>query len=119
MFIMITTTNHNIYESLRQWWTKTSRPYVKEKWMLRKLGPKTYLFELNGATLALLRDLKERYNGDVMISLVEILHGDYHYPEEILKEVKKCRNNKTFLSKETLEKLSKIKPRYSLRLNEK
>ncbi|EMR73848.1 hypothetical protein MBGDN05_00441 [Thermoplasmatales archaeon SCGC AB-539-N05] len=37
MYLMITTTNENIHEALRTWWTKTSRPYVKD-WIMRKLG---------------------------------------------------------------------------------
>ena len=117
MYLMITVTNYNLHRCLSSWWSETKRPYVKQ-WMLRKLGPRTYLFELNGATLALLWELKAKYNGDVQISVVELIY-EPNIPEEVKKEVKKCQNNKTFLSKETLEKLSEIQPNYSTRLREK
>ena len=117
MYLMITTTNHNIHRALSSWWTATYRPYVKE-WMVRKLGPRTYLFKLNGATLALLWELKQKYNGDVQLSVVELIY-EPNIPNEVKKEVKECQNNKTFLSKETLEKLSEIQPNYSIRLREK
>ena len=118
MYLMITTTNENIHRSLREWWRGAKRPYVKDKWMVRKLGSRTYLFELNGATLALLWELKQKYNGDVQLSVVELIY-EPNIPNEVKKEVKKCQNNKTFLSKETLEKLSEIQPKYSTRLRGK
>ena len=115
MFLMITVTNYNLHRCLRSWWNGDKRPYVKDKWILRRLGPRTYLFKLNGATLALLWELKAKYNGDVQISVVELIY-EPNIPEEVKEEVKKCQNNKTFLSKETLEKLSEIQPNYSTRL---
>ena len=114
MYVMITATNYNISQALRSWWRKEKRPYVKD-WMMRKFGPRTYMFELNGATLALLWELKLKYKGDVQLSVVELIY-EPNIPEEVKKEVKKCQNNKTFLSKETLEKLSEIQPNYSIRL---
>ena len=114
---MIKTTNQNICDCLTHWWNKNNqRPYVKD-WMMSKIASGTYFFELNNATLTLLADLKEKFNGDVIIYLVEPIHGN-DFPEEVRKEVEACKNKKTYPRKERLMELSKTKPRYSFSLKE-
>lgn len=122
-FLMISTTNQSILRALHAWshpeQKDVRRPYVKEEgWIIRKLGPGTYLFELNGASLAILWELKVKYNGQVTLSLVENLYEN-DLPKEIVKEVNECQTNKNYLTKDRLEQLSKIRPRYSLNLREK
>jgi hypothetical protein len=82
------------------------------------MGPGTFLFDCNNATLTLLLDLKEKFNGDVTIYLVEPIHGK-DFPEDVRKEVEICKNKKSYPKKERLMELSKTRPRYSLDLKEK
>lgn len=117
-FAMIKTTNQNICDCLNHWWNQNhQRPYVKD-WMIRKMGTGTYLFDCNEAVLTLLLDLKARYNGDVIIYLVEPIHGN-DFPVEVRKEVETCKNNNVYPIKERLMEMSKTRPRYSLTLREK
>ena len=117
-FIMINTTNHSAKKLMDEWVRGSQRTYFKKNdWFIRKFGPGTYLLDANGATLALLLDLRKRYNGNVYIYAVQPLHEN-EFPKEVRKEVKKCLDKKIYLTQEKLEELSKIHLDYSVNLKE-
>lgn len=118
VLVMINTINESVIDRLRRWFRKTERPYIKdEKWFIKKLGPGTYLFDANGAILALLLDFKRKYKEDVSIYTVHLLLEE-NFPKEITNEVNKCQKNKIYLTKKKLEDLSKIRLDYFTNLNE-
>jgi len=84
-FVMINTTNNSIISNLNRWVRGDRREYAKNNnWFIRKLGPNTYLMEANGATLALLLELRKKYNGTVYIYAVQPLHEN-EFPKQIRK----------------------------------
>ena len=94
-FLLVNTTNEKAVDQLRKWVRGHKRSYVKDKeWMIRKFGSGTYLLDANGATLALLLDLRKRYNGDVDIYAVQPLHEN-EFPKKVRKEVIKCIDKNT------------------------
>ena len=117
-FVIVNITNETALKNLQNWLTGERRTYVSEKkWLIRALGRETYLLEANGAVLALLLELRKKYNGDVYIYAVEPLHED-EFPKEVKEVVEKCLEEKRYLLKKDLEKLSKIKLECSVSLKE-
>jgi hypothetical protein len=117
-FILLNTTNEQALKTIRRWISGHRRTQLKDNdWLIRKLGAGTYLFDANGAILALLLDLRKRYNGDVYIYAVQPLHEN-EFPKNVRKEVNECLNKKVYLTQEKLEELSKTKLDYSANLKE-
>jgi hypothetical protein len=76
-------------------WRNANRQDRKsaQKYFIRKLGPGTYLMRANAAVLALLYDLRARYDGNVYVFVVEPLEVEPEFPKEVIEVVKTCREN--------------------------
>lgn len=97
-----------VERKLRKWQNGTDRKYA-EKYFVRKLGPGTYLMKGNGSVLALLYDLKARYNGTIYIFVAESLSVEPEFPKEIIDVVKLCRKKKLNLLEKDLKPLEEIR----------
>lgn len=113
-FICVNTTNKNIERELGLLAKGDRRSYI-QKHFIRKLGPGTYLLDGNAAALALVYDIKKRYDGSVYIYIAESL-TDSEIPKKVREVVEKCKGGEKRLLRKELEELEKIKMRCSMSL---
>ena len=109
-FMIVNTTNASAEKVLRRWFkpTKSDRKTAR-KYFIRQLGPGTYLMEANAGVLALLYDLKLKYDGDVYIYATKPLSVRSEFPREVVEVVEECRKTGRNLLEEDLKPLEKIK----------
>jgi len=125
MYIMISTSNRNvisIFWHFRRGETKffdrkTKETYNASHLFSRKITMGTFLMDANKASLALAYDLQKRYPLSVEIFIVA-RYPEHKIPEDIRKEVEKCRKQKTTLKANFLKTLEKTKIRSTINLRE-
>jgi len=115
-FMIVNTTSDNAEKLLRKW-MNGSRRETARKYFIRKLGPGTYLMKANGAALALLYDLKMKYNDSVYIFIAESLEVEPEYPSKIVEVVKACRKNGRNILEKDLKLLEGIEIKCSVSWN--
>lgn len=79
-----------------------------ERHFIRQLGPGTYLMEPNAGALALLYDLKRKYDSDVYLYVVKPLSVRSEFPKEVVEVVEECRKTGRNLLEKDLKPLEKI-----------
>jgi len=109
-FIIINTTNEKVEKLLWGWERAHSKKDRKsaQTYFIRKLGPGTYLMKANAAVLALLYDLKVKYDGNVYIFVAEPLEVEPEFPREVIEVVRICRENGRNLLEKDLRPLEEI-----------
>jgi hypothetical protein len=107
-FIIVNTTNSIVEHLLRNWQNGIDRRYARQ-YFIRKLGSGTYLMKGNAAVLALLYDLKTKYNENVYIFIAESLSVEPEFPEEVVRVVKLCQERKLHLLEKDLKPLEETK----------
>ena len=107
-FIIVNSTNSTVERLLRAWSSPSHGDRTSaKKYFIRKLGPGTYLMEANAGTLALLYDLKLRYEEDVYIYVAKPISVRPEFPEEVVEVVEECQRRRRNLLEEDLKPLEK------------
>jgi hypothetical protein len=108
-FIIVNTTNPDVEKSLRKWRAGKRRETTMKEYIIRQLGPGTFLMRANEAVLALLLDLRKRHNGNVYVFVADALEVDAEFPNEVVEVVEKCRMRGGNLLEKDLKKLAEIR----------
>ena len=109
-FIVVNTTNVTAIKLLGEWYKpRKERRKSAQKYFIRQFGPGTYLMEANAGTLALLYNLKLRYEGDVYIYIAKPLSVRPQFPEEVVEVVEECQKTGRNLLEKDLKPLEKIR----------
>lgn len=114
-FLIIKTNSEEARKRLSDWKNGHRRKDIQDKF-IRELGNGTYLTEATGDILALAWALRKRYKGKVDVFVADLLREN-KIPDNIM-EVVECMEKKP-KAKKPLEKVSEVRIRCTVDLNEK